>query len=148
MHNLAFHRLYRLSAEVCTQAPQPCYFGDYKPAGQSCAGAAFAAQPAPEVSAQEVSAQEEPAAVEAEEENCIAEEYILKNGDQDIYGVLYTPMTADSEKLPVVILSHGFGGTADMFKSLAQNFAENGRKKQISNQHRKELRKGTTQNHE
>jgi len=64
-------------------------------------------------------------AVEEEELMCSAEECILKNGDQDIYGVLYLPLE-EKEKYPAVIISHGFSGTADQAEAIAQTFAENG----------------------
>ena len=53
------------------------------------------------------------------------EELILKNGEDDIYGVMYLP---DGEKdvWPTVILSHGFGGSTANCEPYAEIFAANG----------------------
>ncbi len=48
-----------------------------------------------------------------------------KRGDYDIYGILYTPNTKE-EKIPVVILSHGFKGTHAGMETYAENLAEHG----------------------
>lgn len=64
---------------------------------------------------------------EAEKEGpeIITEELILKNGDQDIYGMMLRPDT-DEEKYPALILSHGFGGNYRALQSMAQFFARAG----------------------
>ena len=54
-----------------------------------------------------------------------AEELTLKIGDDDIYGVMYLPLE-EKETYPTVILSHGFGGTADTCKPYCEIFAANG----------------------
>lgn len=48
----------------------------------------------------------------------------IKVGDKNIYGKLYTP--SGKGKKPLVILSHGFGGSYTNVKDYAINFAKNG----------------------
>ncbi|MBR3401445.1 MAG: alpha/beta fold hydrolase, partial [Parasporobacterium sp.] len=67
----------------------------------------------------------EPEAASAEAATFTSEELILKNGDQDIYGILYLP-GQEQENYPAVIISHGFGGNYRVGQSMAESFAENG----------------------
>lgn len=52
------------------------------------------------------------------------EELRIQNGEDTIYGRLYTP--AGEVKHPVIILSHGYNGTNNDFVSECRYFAENG----------------------
>ena len=56
---------------------------------------------------------------------CESQELKLENDGDPIYGVLYLPLE-EKEKYPVVIISHGFGGTADQTAPVAEYFAEHG----------------------
>ena len=60
-----------------------------------------------------------------EEQSWRTEELTLKIGEDDIYGVMCLP-DVEKETYPTVILSHGFGGTADICKPYAEIFAANG----------------------
>ena len=65
---------------------------------------------------------------QAEEEGNPAftsEELILKNGEEDIYGVMYLPSN-EQEKYPTVILSHGFGSSYSAMQGIAEGLAGNG----------------------
>ena len=53
------------------------------------------------------------------------EEISVKNGDKNIYGVLYRPKT-ESTNVPLVIYSHGLGGTHIYGTDYAQNLATYG----------------------
>ena len=56
--------------------------------------------------------------------NIIIEELVIRNGEHEIYGTLYTPR--GEGKHPVVILSHGYNGTNADFVNECIYFAENG----------------------
>ena len=53
--------------------------------------------------------------------NVIKEELVLKSGDKDVYGVMYRPDWV--EKAPLVIVSHGFGGSYMFGKGYADALA-------------------------
>ena len=55
----------------------------------------------------------------------VSEELILKNGEDDIYGIMYLP-AEKQDQYPAVILSHGFGSSHAAMKSIAEGIAENG----------------------
>lgn len=84
----------------------------------------------PETEAQQEAAQPESEAQQEgepqmEQASFRTEELILKNGDDDIYGIMYLPL-AERDAYPTVILSHGFGGSTANCEPYAQIFAANG----------------------
>ena len=60
------------------------------------------------------------------------EEYCIENGDKKIYGELYRPAgslsgeSADSEKPPILIMSHGFNGSSEAMRYEAERMAKRG----------------------
>ncbi|SFR88685.1 alpha/beta hydrolase family protein [Anaeromicropila populeti] len=54
----------------------------------------------------------------------IITELTIKNGENSIYGKLYTP--SENGKHPTIILSHGYNGTNSDFTNECEYFAENG----------------------
>ena len=66
--------------------------------------------------------EEEP---EVEQKPYRTEELILKNGEDDIFGIMYLPVSVRNI-YPTVILSHGFGGSTANCEPYAEIFAANG----------------------
>lgn len=61
---------------------------------------------------------------ETKKQGISIEELSIPNGENSIYGRIYTP--AGEGKYPVVILSHGYNGTNNDFTSECRYFAQNG----------------------
>ncbi|MBQ9032358.1 MAG: alpha/beta fold hydrolase [Parasporobacterium sp.] len=75
----------------------------------------LAAQPAPAAAGEKT----------VQEELCQSEEFWLESEEGPVYGVLYLPMEVQ-ETYPTVIISHGFGSTADVTGPVAKYLAEHG----------------------
>lgn len=66
-----------------------------------------------------------PSVLSNEKYNYSKEEISIKNGDNNIFGVLYRSETAN-EKDPIVILSHGYNGSYRSFEYVAKSLASSG----------------------
>ena len=54
------------------------------------------------------------------------QELSCRKGDQNIFGQVYIPQTDNNNKMPAVIIGHGFGGTYIKNYRFAETFAQNG----------------------
>lgn len=56
----------------------------------------------------------------------ISERYHVKRGSKRLYGVITAPRGYKREKLPLVIISHGFNNTLEMYEEYANHLARMG----------------------
>ena len=53
-------------------------------------------------------------------EDIVTEEYMVTYEDKKLYGQITAPKDYKNKKLPVVVISHGFNNTFDMYKDYIQ----------------------------
>ncbi|KXT77859.1 alpha/beta fold hydrolase [Streptococcus sp. DD13] len=58
--------------------------------------------------------------------NLVSERYDVAYGDKKLYGVLTAPAAYKEQKLPLLVLSHGFNNTLENYEEYAQKIAEQG----------------------
>lgn len=59
-------------------------------------------------------------------EDIVTEEYTVAYEDKNLYGEITAPRDYKNKKLPVVVISHGFNNTFDMYKDYIQLLAKQG----------------------
>ena len=59
-------------------------------------------------------------------EDIVTEEYTVTYEDKNLYGQITAPKDYKNKKLPVVVISHGFNNTFDMYKDYIQLLAKQG----------------------
>lgn len=59
-------------------------------------------------------------------EDIVTEEYTVTYEDKKLYGQITAPKDYKNKKLPVVVISHGFNNTFDMYKDYIQLLAKQG----------------------
>ena len=59
-------------------------------------------------------------------EDIVTEEYTVTYEDKNLYGQITAPRDYKNKKLPVVVISHGFNNTFDMYKDYIQLLAKQG----------------------
>ena len=59
-------------------------------------------------------------------EDIVTEEYMVTYEDKKLYGQISAPKDYKNKKLPVVVISHGFNNTFDMYKDYIQLLAKQG----------------------
>ena len=59
-------------------------------------------------------------------EDIVTEEYTVTYEDKNLYGQITAPRDYKNKKLPVVVISHGFNNTFDMYKGYIQLLAKQG----------------------
>ena len=59
-------------------------------------------------------------------EDIVTEEYTVTYEDKNLYGQITTPKDYKNKKSPVVVISHGFNNTFDMYKDYIQLLAKQG----------------------
>ena len=59
-------------------------------------------------------------------EDIVTEEYMVTYEDKKLYGQITAPKDYKNKKLPVVVISHGFNNTFDMYKDYIQLLAKQG----------------------
>ncbi len=59
-------------------------------------------------------------------EDIVTEEYTVIYEDKNLYGQITAPRDYKNKKLPVVVISHGFNNTFDMYKDYIQLLAKQG----------------------
>ena len=59
-------------------------------------------------------------------EDIVTEEYTVAYEDKNLYGQITAPKDYKNKKLPVVVISHGFNNTFDMYKDYIQLLAKQG----------------------
>lgn len=59
-------------------------------------------------------------------EDIVTEEYTVTYEDKNLYGQITSPKDYKNKKLPVVVISHGFNNTFDMYKDYIQLLAKQG----------------------
>ena len=59
-------------------------------------------------------------------EDIVTEEYTVAYEDKKLYGEITAPRDYKNKKLPVVVISHGFNNTFDMYKDYIQLLAKQG----------------------
>ena len=57
-------------------------------------------------------------------EDIVTEEYTVTYEDKNLYGQITAPRDYRNKKLPVVVISHGFNNTFDMYKDYIQLLAK------------------------
>ena len=57
-------------------------------------------------------------------EDIVTEEYTVTYEDKNLYGQITAPIDYKNKKLPVVVISHGFNNTFDMYKDYIQLLAK------------------------
>ena len=57
-------------------------------------------------------------------EDIVTEEYTVTYEDKNLYGQITAPKDYKNKKLPVVVISHGFNNTFDMYKDYIQLLAK------------------------
>lgn len=59
-------------------------------------------------------------------EDIVTEEYTVTYEDKNLYGQITAPKDYKNKKSPVVVISHGFNNTFDMYKDYIQLLAKQG----------------------
>ena len=59
-------------------------------------------------------------------EDIVTEKYLISYEDKNLYGQITAPRDYKNKKLPVVVISHGFNNTFDMYKDYIQLLAKQG----------------------
>lgn len=59
-------------------------------------------------------------------EDIVTEEYTVTYEDKNLYGQITAPRGYKNKKIPVVVISHGFNNTFDMYKDYIQLLAKQG----------------------
>ena len=59
-------------------------------------------------------------------DDIVTEEYTVAYEDKNLYGQITAPKDYKNKKLPVVVISHGFNNTFDMYKDYIQLLAKQG----------------------
>lgn len=59
-------------------------------------------------------------------EDIVTEKYLISYEDKNLYGQITAPRDYKNKKLPVVLISHGFNNTFDMYKDYIQLLAKKG----------------------